>query len=297
MSNSYSRRPGEPPPTPSRNFSHPNRQRDPSLSPEHNQDNPPMAPNDSRYMLPVMPSRVFSRSTSNVSLQTERHPHADFDFGYEPPARPGTSHTAISSFPTPDLTATALPQMPSRPAPPVPQIPPQFGGPPHVAINPPSPRRTTRSPPRSPTKSAKSGKNSGWCRFKVKVKKALSFGRKKKLKISGPTDFRHERTYGTHPLRAPGTGVLTAAPRLPVPGGAGGTGVMLSGGLGGGDLGQRPGTSHGVGGGTTGAGLAREVTHGGLGHQDVDGTAVSDDGDSDWEDQEATRVFRAYEES
>lgn len=132
----------------------------------------------------------------------------------------------------------------------------------------------------------------------MKVKTALSFGRKRKIKIGGPTDFRHEQTGGGHSLRTPGTGLLTVAPGMAVlGGGADGAGVVVRRGP------ESAGSHHRLTADlagetrTTGAGHGERTREGGLGHQDAEGTAVSDDDDSEWEDQEATRLFWSWEES
>ncbi|KAF2625527.1 hypothetical protein BU25DRAFT_423224 [Macroventuria anomochaeta] len=305
MSDSYTRKKQSTPP--SRNFSHPNRHRAPNLSPSqyqnsHNQNRPPMAP-DSRHMLPLIPGAIFTRSTSNLSLHSERHPHDDINFSYISPRRLGTSHTAFSSYSTPDLTLTALPQLP-----PVPPIPQPFGGPPPATINPPSPRRLVRSPPRSPTKSAKSTKGSGWRRLGRKVKKVFSFGRQKKrnsthsdggqraMVIGEPYDFVHRETHGVGPLRP--SGPARVGTRTTTSGVAGGESwsESMSGRLGCG-LDDRPSIGCDGGVGARDKDISGGAEFGGLGNLDVEGTAVSDDEDSTWEDCEATRLFIAHQES
>ncbi|KAF9693740.1 hypothetical protein EKO04_008399 [Ascochyta lentis] len=244
--------------SPSRNFSYPARQRAATLSPQHDQDNPPMAPNDSRYFLPL-PSAIFSRSTSN--LHSESHLNADYGFSYHAPRRPETAHT-VTSYSVPDLTLTALPQ------PPLPPLPNQGLQP--MNIQPPSPRKIIKSPPRSPTKSTK---GSGWRRVGRKIKRAFKFGRQRKrgsrevegqdkvLSIGSPYNFQHVETHGLGPLR---TGVPTSGDAMT------GQAVVQSG-------------DSDRGGGAQGSELGR---------LDVEGTAVEDDGMSEWEDYEGdTRIF------
>lgn len=317
MSNSRGRNPGEPSSTPTRNFSHPNRQRASSLSPEHNQDNPLITINDSRYMLPVIPSRFFSRSTSTQSLQTERDHYADFDFDYESPPRPETSHIAFSLRSVPDLDATALPPMPNREAPPIPPISQQYAAPasspPAVTIKPPSPSRSIRRPHPSPTKSAKSGKGSRWGRWSMRVKTVFMFRRHRKspalpavidfnepsgpeVNIGRPSSFQHHVTHGKQGLRAADGMFVPPASEDPVLGDAGGTSAMISsGGLGISGLGQPPSSCHDAETGASDAGPSRENRYAGLGHQDADGTALSDDGDSAWEEDEGSRIYLEYQ--
>jgi hypothetical protein len=319
MSNPHARNSGEPPPTPNRNFSHPNRQRASSLSSEHNQNSLSLMVNDSRYMLPILPSGFLPRSPSAQSLQTEQDRHAGFDFGHESQVRPETSLTTFSSGSVPDLNATALPPMPDREAPPVPQLPPQYtalaSAPPAVTINPPSPSRSIRRSHSSPTKSAKSGKGSRWGRWSMRVKTVFRFKRYTKtpvqaalppamdesepsapaIVISGPIGFQHVSSNTVKDLRAPGTG-LFASPHWmpPVRSGEEQRRVMMSGGLGISGLDQPSSSSHDAESGTPEAGPIKGSTFAGLGRQDADGTAVSDDGDSEWEDSEETRSFLEY---
>lgn len=85
--------------------------------------------------------------------------------------------------------------------------------------------------------------------------------------IGGPTDFEHKQSLKADQLSPSGTGVRSLfAPNSPVPGGAGGTDLNTGG----------------------------EMIHVVFGHQDTEGTVVTDDEDSDWED-EATRIFRNWD--
>lgn len=183
----------------SRNFSHPVPRPYTAPSPEHNQDNPPMAPNNSNIFLPRLPSALLvSRSEYNLhsrsNLQLDRDRYADFDFGYtSPPRRPSTAHT-LTSRSVPDLTLTALPP------PPLPLLPSQYQnqGLPPVNIQPPSPRRLVKSSPRPPTKSTRASK---WRNVRLKIKRVFTFNRQKKrgsretedhdqtMQIGSPYDF------------------------------------------------------------------------------------------------------------
>lgn len=318
MPNLRSRNPGETPPAPTRNFSHPNRQRASSLSPERDRDNPAPTLNDSRYMLPILPSRILPRSPSTQSLQTEQDRHADFDFGYESPLRPVTAYTTFSTRSVPDLGATALPQMPNLEAPPVPWLPPWYAAsssaPPAVTIIPPSPHRSIRRPPLSPTKSTKSGKGSRWGRWSMRAKTAFRFRRHKQppvvppvlyeneptaptIDISGPSTFRHLNSCTVQDLRAPETGLFVSTHwRPPIHTGAEQMSVMIGGGLGISSLGQPLSLSQSRGAlpDVCDAGPSGESSFAGLGCQDEDGSAVSDDGDSEWEDSQEMRVFLEY---
>lgn len=135
------------------------------------------------------------------------------------------------------------------------------------------------------------------------MKKAFSFGRKgkrssiesekrKSLVIGSPFDFEHRETYGFGPLRTvePGTVGASSMSGGAVVGGSRGTGVGVGAeaGLGGGSM---SGSGFGRGAGSRYGGVGGTSTSGGLGRLDADGTAVSDDEDSAWEDYEATRVF------
>lgn len=261
--------------TPTRNFSHPFIQRAPVFSAdqdnEYYQDNPPMAPNDSRHNLPLN-SRNFSRSTSDLRLNPDISLAAGFDFSDHSPRRPGTSYT-LTSRSVNDITLTALPQN----QPPVPSIPQQYGAP---QINPPSPKRLIKSPQQSPTKSAKSAKSKKggtWRTLGRKVKKVFNFGRNKKrssremetkrqsLQISSPYGFQHNETGGIGDLRI-------VAPHTV------GVGATTAGGV----IGQYagPSTQSGAGlGGRSDAGRGGVID--GLGWKEEDGTAVDDDGNSD----------------
>jgi hypothetical protein len=118
------------------------------------------------------------------------------------------------------------------------------------------------------------------------------------MEIGAPSGFRHVSSVTGKELRAPDTGLFASlGSRIPNPGSVGGTSMMMSGELGGGDLGQRSNTSHGAGPGAAGADPSRRNPYSRLGHRDIDDTAVSDDGDSDWEDQDATQIFRAWNRS
>ncbi|UPX16924.1 uncharacterized protein EKO05_0007305 [Ascochyta rabiei] len=219
-----------------------------------------MTPNDSRRFLPLLPSSVFSRSASN--LHSESHPNADYDFFYQSPQRPGTART-VTSYSVPDLTLTALPP------PPLPPLPNQGLQP--MNIQPPSPRKSIKSPPRSPTKSTK---GSGWRRVGRKIKRVFKFGRQRKrgsrevegqgkvLDIGSPYDFQHLETHGFESLR-------TGAP-------ASGHGTTM------GQVGAESRDAEQGGGARGGA----------LGRLDFEGTAIEDDGMSEWEDYEGdTRNF------
>jgi len=316
MSNLRARNPGEPSQTPTRNFSHPKRQRASSLSPEHNQDNPLLTINDSRYMLPILPSGIL-RSTSIQSLQTEQDRHADFDFGYESQVRSETSYTTFSARSVPDLNATALPPMPNRKAPPIhQQYAASASAPPAVTINPPSPSRSIRRPHPSPTKSGKSGKGCKWGRWSMRVKTVFRFKCHKKstvqavlppmmddseppapaMNIGGPSVFRHLTSGTTEDLRAPDTG-LFASPhwRAPVYSSGEMRSVMIGDGLGISGLDQPSSSTYHAGQGVSEAGPRGENSYAGLGYQDVDDTAVSDDGNSEWEDDEGSRLFLEYQ--
>jgi hypothetical protein len=298
-----------------RNFSHPNCQRASLLSPEHSQDNPPLTVNDSRYMLPILPSGIL-RSTSTQSLQTEQDRHTDFDFGYKSPARPEKSHATFSARSVLDLNATALPPMPTCDAPPIPPIPLQYAAPtpapPPVTINQTSSTRSIRSTHHSPRKSGKIGKGSRLDRWSMRVKTVFRFKRHKKSPVpavlpfvmddsdsSGPaTDiglpaaFQHVSSNTVHHLRAPGTG-LFASPhwRAPVRSGKEMRSVMMSGGLGISGLDQPSSSSHDAALGPSGAGPSEGNTYAELGQQDADDAAVSEDGNSEWEDDEGSRLF------
>ncbi|KAJ8111686.1 hypothetical protein OPT61_g5773 [Boeremia exigua] len=283
-----------PPPPP--NFSHPNCRRASNIVPEQHQGISPMAPKDSRHMLPL-PSMLFSRSTPDLILPSEGPTHGDFDFTFDSSHRPGTSHTTGSAYSRPDLTATALPRFEP---PQLPAIPRQFAGSMPTHIQPPGPRTLIKSPPRSPAKSIKSGKGTGWRRLKMKVKTVFSFGRNKRsskqeegnraqLVIGTPYDFVHRETHGFMPLRTAGaaTGATVAEGReaLPVGGGAGTnapSGNKLS-----------PKHHGGAGAGSGHVGVAA----GGLGTPDIEQSTmahVEDDNDSIWEDCEGTMVFTTY---
>jgi len=256
---------------PSRNFSHPVRLTDVTPSPEHNQDNPPMAPNVSNMFLPRLPSAVLaSRSEYNLhsqsNLHSERDPYADFDFSYHSPRRPGTAHT-LTSRSVPDLTLTALPPPPLPPL--TFQDQGQSQGLPPINLQPPSPKRLIKDSPRSPTKSTR---GSRWRHVGRKIKRVFTFGRQGKrgsremegqgrpMEIGSPYGFQHVETHGVGPLR---------------------TGAQSGDAMTTGHLGLRNG-GYGGQGGLGGPSGAVEV--GGLGRLDVEGTAVEDDGASEWED-------------
>lgn len=111
-----------------------------------------------------------------------------------------------------------------------------------------------------------------------KVKSVFRFGRKKResrvLEIGSPYDFQHVETHGFGPLRPSGPGMATRA--LDTEATSEREGMVMSGGSG------RPGTGYGE-------------AAGGLGRRDAEGTAVEDDGASEWEDYEETRIFLAQE--
>ncbi|KAF3044811.1 hypothetical protein E8E12_010823 [Didymella heteroderae] len=192
--------------------------------------------------------------------------------------------------------------MPDRKAPPIPPIPERYVAPASapVRINPSIPRRSIRRTPPSPTKSAKSDKGSRWGKWSMRVKTAFRFKRHKRppvvdlrkpavpvMDIGKPSGFQHHFTYGEKGLRTSDGLFVPPAEETPTPAGARGTIVLAGASLGGGDLGQGPSTSHVRDKGTAGAGNnGGDNLYLGLGHQDADGTAVSDDGDSDWEDDE-----------
>lgn len=113
--------------------------------------------------------------------------------------------------------------------------------------------------------------------------------------IGGPVGFQHVSSNTVKDLRAPGTG-LFASPHWmpPVRSGEEQRRVMMSGGLGISGLDQPSSSSHDAESGTPEAGPIKGSTFAGLGRQDADGTAVSDDGDSEWEDSEETRSFLEY---
>ena len=60
---------------------------------------------------------------------------------------------------------------------------------------------------------------------------------------------------------------------------------------------DRPSTGYGGEAGARVGNTGGEASVGGLGILSAEGTAVSDDEDSAWEDCEATRLFSAYQES
>lgn len=240
---------------PSRNFSYPANQDATTLLPQHNQDNPPMAPNDSRLFLPRLPSAILSsRSANNLhsqfNFELERSSNTEDDSFYYHHNRAGTSHT-LASRSVPDFNLTALPP------PPLPPLPVQTQDHGHglspFNIQPPSPKKLIKSPPRSPTKSSKSSR---WRHVGRKIKRVFTFGRQRKkiLEIGSPYGFRHVETHGTEPLR-------TAAPVGDIA-----TAGRVEGGL---ETRREP------------SGLAAA---GRLGRLDVEGTAVEDDGASEWED-------------
>lgn len=106
---------------PSRNFSYPAHQDATTLLPQHNQDNPPMAPNDSRLFLPRLPSAILSsRSANNLhsqfNFELERSSNTEDDSFYYHHNRAGTSHT-LASRSVPDFNLTALPPPPLPPLP------------------------------------------------------------------------------------------------------------------------------------------------------------------------------------
>ncbi|KAF1358804.1 hypothetical protein EJ07DRAFT_156623 [Lizonia empirigonia] len=243
---------------PSGKFSYPARQDAATLPPQHNQDNPPMAPNDSRLFLPRLPSAILaSRSATNLhsqfNFELQRSSNTENDSFYHHHNRAGTSHT-LASRSVPDFNLTALPP------PPLPPLPVQTQGQGQglspINIQTSSPKKLIKSPPRSPTKSTKSSR---WRHVGRKIKRVFTFGRqrKKTLEIGSPYGFRHVETHGTEPLR-------TAAPV-----GDAATAGRVEGGL---EVRGEP------------SGQAAAGRLGRLGRLDVEGTAVEDDGASEWED-------------
>lgn len=288
--------PYEAPPS-SRNFSHPNRRRASTISPEQTRHNPPMPRNDSRHMLPFLSSRIFPNSASIPDLRAERQAHGYFDFSYGPPRRPDTSYTAISSFSTPHLTVTALPEFPPPADPPIDT---HSGSHTPLRIDAASSKSLAKSPPCSPAKSAVSGKHRGWRRLKIVMKKAFTFKRQKNrsptysdyqkgpIEIGSPYGFQHVETHGILPLRTarPGTVFPCDGDKIP-------SRSMNVGPNDGQYAQQKTGPRHGP---RPGNGvIVGTVGRGGLGSLDNDGTAIEeDDDDSAWEDCEATRLFTAY---
>ena len=70
---------------------------------------------------------------------------------------------------------------------------------------------------------------------------------------------------------------------------------MMGGGLGISGLGQQSSSSHDAEPGASDNGLSRDNTFAEIGQQDMDGITVSDDGDSEWEDNEGSRLFLEYQ--
>ncbi|KAH6639475.1 hypothetical protein C7974DRAFT_132300 [Boeremia exigua] len=258
-----------------------------------------MAPNDSRYMLPLH-SRIFSRSASRLNLRSERqNERSDLSSS----RRPGTSHTAISAYSTPDLTITALPPFEQ---PPVPQIPEQFRNLAPIQTQEPNQSGLTISALLLPIKSAKNRKG-GWRRLKVQVKKVFTFRRQKKrdsrvseisqgpMEIGSPYNFRHVQTWGCKPMLTPGVATTAETATVTADKGRGNLDVGMGHGLDDG-LGSTPGTRQGSGARANAGATGAATSSRGLGKQDGEGTAIADDDDdSDWEDYEHTRVFERQE--
>lgn len=115
------------------------------------------------------------------------------------------------------------------------------------------------------------------------------------MDIGSPSGFRHVTSDTVQDLRAPGTG-LFASPhwRPPVHGGAVETSMMTSGGLIMVGLGQPSSSSHDAEPGASDTGPSVGSISAGLERQVADSTVVTDDGDSEWEDDEGSRLFLDY---